>query len=86
MWQASVNPSALTGLSPVIIGPGETGTITVTITPQGARGSRQSGTLYIDVEDLFLFQVNSSIVNGGSGLPQPNGSEAAAIPYSYTVG
>ena len=86
MWQASVNPSALTGLSPVIIGPGQTGTITVTITPQGAGGSRQSGTLYIDVEDLFLFQVNSSIVNGGAGLPQPNGSEAAAIPYSYTVG
>jgi hypothetical protein len=86
MWQASVDPSALTGLSPVVIGPHQSGTITVTITPQGSAGSHQSGTLYIDVEDLFLFQVNSSIVNGNSGLPEPNGSEAVAIPYSYTVG
>jgi hypothetical protein len=86
MWQASVNPSALTGLSPVVIGPHQTGTITVTITPQGRHGSQQGGTLYIDVEDLFLFQVNSSIVNVNAGLPEPNGSEAVAIPYSYTVG
>lgn len=86
MWQASVDPSALTGLSPVVIGPGQTGTITVTITPQGPAGSHQHGTLYIDVEDLFLFQVNASMVNGNSGLPEPNGSEAVAIPYSYTVG
>jgi subtilisin family serine protease len=86
MWQASVNPSVLTGLSPVVIGPGQTGTITVTITPQGAVGSHHSGTLYIDVEDLFLFQINSSIVNVNSGLPEPNGSEDVAIPYTYTVG
>jgi Subtilase family len=86
MWQASVDPSVLTGLSPVVIGPHQSGTITVTITPQGSAGSHQSGTLYIDVEDLFLFQINPSIVNVNTGLPQPNGSEAAAIPYSYTVG
>jgi hypothetical protein len=76
LWQASVNPSALTGLSPVVIGPGRTGTITVTITPTGPAGSHASGTLYLDVEDLFLLQV----------YPEPNGSEAAAIPYSYTLG
>jgi subtilisin family serine protease len=86
LWQASVDPSVLTGLSPVVIGPGQTGTITVTITPNGRAGSQVNGTLYIDVEDLFLFQVNSSIVNGNSGLPEPNGSEAVAIPYKYTAG
>jgi hypothetical protein len=86
MWQASVDPSALTGLSPVVIGPHQTGTIAVTITPKGAAGSHQSGTLYVDVEDLFLFQINASIVNVNAGLPEPNGSETVAIPYSYTVG
>ncbi|MBV9048438.1 MAG: S8 family serine peptidase [Solirubrobacterales bacterium] len=85
LWQASADPSALTGLSPVIIGPGQTGTIAVTITPQGSAGSHISGTLYVDVEDLFAFQVNPNVVNLSTGNPQPNGSEVAAIPYSYTV-
>jgi len=75
LWQASVDSSVLAGLSPVVIGPGRTGTITVTITPTGPAGRHASGTLYVDVEDLFLFQVS----------PEPNGSETAAIPYSYTV-
>jgi Peptidase inhibitor I9 len=85
MWQASVNPSALTGLSPVVIGPGQTGTITVTITPSGPSGSQNSGTLYIDAEDLFQFQVNTNVVNLNTGNPEPNGSEVAALPYSYTT-
>ncbi len=85
LWQASVNPSVLSSLSPVVIGPGQTGTITVTITPTGASGTQTSGTLYIDAEDLFQFQVNTNIVNLNTGLPEPNGSEVAAIPYSYTI-
>jgi hypothetical protein len=85
MWQGSVDPAALTGLSPVVIGPGQTGTISVTITPSGAAGSQKSGTLYIDAEDLFQFQVNANVVNLSTGNPLPNGSEVAAIPYSYTV-
>lgn len=85
MWQGSVDPSALTGLSPVVIGPGQTRTITVTITPSGPAGSHNSGTLYIDSEDLFQFQVNANVVNLSTGNPLPNGSEVAAIPYRYTV-
>ncbi len=85
LWQASVNPSLLNGLSPVVIGPGQTGTITVTITPNGPAGSQTSGTLYVDAEDLFLFQVNANVINLSTGNPYPNGSEAAAIPYSYKV-
>ena len=57
----------------------------VTITPSGAAGSHNSGTLYIDSEDLFQFQVNANVVNLSTGNPLPNGSEVAAIPYSYTV-
>ncbi len=85
LWQASVNPSVLTGLSPVVIGPGQTGTVTVTITPTGSSGARNSGTLYIDAEDLFQFQVNTNVVNLNTGNPEPNGSEVAALPYSYTI-
>jgi len=85
MWQASVNPSVLTGLSPVVIGPGQTGTITVTINPSGPTGTHNSGTLHIDAEDLFQFQVNTNVVNLNTGNPEPNGSEVAAIPYSYTT-
>ncbi len=85
LWQASVNPSVLTGLSPVVIGPGQTGTITVTITPSDSPGSRNSGTLYIDAEDLFQFQVNTNVVNLNTGNPEPNGSEVAALPYSYRI-
>lgn len=85
LWQASVNPSVLNGLAPVVIGPGQTGTITVTITPTGSSGSQKSGTLYIDAEDLFQFQVNTNVVNLNTGNPEPNGSEVAALPYSYTI-
>lgn len=85
MWQVTVNPGLATGLSPVIIRPGQTGTITVTLIPRGARGSRHRGTLYIDSEDLFQFQVNTNVVNDNTGNPEPNGSEVAAIPYRYTV-
>lgn len=85
MWQASVDPSALTGLSPVVIGPGQTGTITVTIMPSGPSGSHNSATLYIDAEDLFQCQVNTNVVNLNTGNPEPNGSEVAALPYSYTT-
>ncbi len=85
LWQASINPSVLSGLSPVVIGPGQTGTITVTITPTGSSGTRNSGTLYIDAEDLFQFQVNTNVVNLNTGNPEPNGSEVAALPYSYTI-
>jgi hypothetical protein len=85
LWQASTDPSVLDKLSPVVIGPGQTGTIQVTVTPSGSSGTVQSGALYIDVEDLFQFQVNADVVNLLTGNPEPNGSEVAAIPYSYTI-
>ncbi len=76
LWQFSVNPSAEASFSPVIVGPGQTATIPVTITPTGPAGTRVTGTLYIDDTDLFVFQ-NFTDFSGG---------EVAALPYSYTVG
>ncbi|MBV9605820.1 MAG: protease inhibitor I9 family protein [Solirubrobacterales bacterium] len=75
LWQASIDPSQLQGFSPVIVGPGQTGTIPVTITPSGPSGSQVSGTLYVDDADPFVEQ-NFTNFSGG---------EVAAIPYSYTV-
>ena len=75
LWLASTDPSQLTGLSPVVVGPGQTGTIPVTITPSGSSGSRVTGTLYVDEYNEIAFQ----------GVFQPDGNDVAAIPYGYTV-
>ena len=72
--------SAFNGLSstfdPVYLNPGQSATITVTITPTASVGSNVSGTLY--VSDLTLGQF--------IGAANSDGDDIAAIPYSYTVG
>jgi hypothetical protein len=75
LWPASTNPSLLSSFNPVTVQPGKTGTIPVTITPSGASGTTDSGTLYVDDADFDIFQL----------VIQPNGNEVAAIPYSYSV-
>ncbi len=75
LWLASTDPSQLNGLSPVFVGPHQTGTIPVTITPSGSSGSQVAGTLYIDDYNAVAFQ----------GAFQPDGNDVAAIPYSYKV-
>jgi hypothetical protein len=69
---ASINAAAT--FTPVIINPGQTATIDVTITPSGASGTQVSGTLYVD--DLL------------TAIP-PYGQiatdELAGLPYSYTI-
>jgi len=75
LWLASTDPSQLNGLSPVVVGPGQTGTIPVTITPNAPSGTRVSGTLYIDDASQLGFQ-------GYLGF---DGNDVAAIPYSYKV-
>ena len=72
LWLASLNPS--TPFSPVVINPGQTATINVTITPSGAPGTVVRGTLYAD-----------DFVNGVPPYGQTAGDELAAIPYSYTI-
>ena len=75
LWTAATKPAALQSLSPVIVGPGQTKTIPVTITPTGASGTHVSGTLYVDdYSDALLAE-----------FYEPTGSQVAAIPYSYTI-
>ena len=55
----------------------QTGTITVTITPDAAAGTVIHGFLYVDAVNA-----NSSTFGSITG----SGDELVAIPYAYTVG
>jgi hypothetical protein len=55
--------------TPVTVGVGDHGTITVTITPSGAKGTVVHGILYVDTWDAVTGSTN----------------EVAALPYSYTI-
>lgn len=73
LWQLGADPSA--AFTPVIVQPGSTATLTLTITPTEAPGTVVSGVLYLDD--------SSSLSNNG---PSPTGDELAAFPYQYKVG
>jgi hypothetical protein len=64
---AADTPPPPTG--PITLNPGQTGTITVTITPAGASGTVVHGTLYIDNFDFLT----------------DGGDELVAFPYTYTI-
>ncbi len=72
-WAASTNPVADVG-SAVTINPGQSKTITVTITPDAAVGSKVSGVLNIYTPPSFALSFATT------------GDQLATLPYSYTVG
>jgi hypothetical protein len=63
--------------TPLTLAPGQTGTITVTITPDASAGTAIQGFLYVDAVNA-----NSSTFGSITG----SGDEVSAIPYAYTVG
>jgi hypothetical protein len=63
--------------NPLTLAPGQTGTITVSITPDAAAGTVIHGFLYVDA-------VNANSRTFGSITR--SGDEVSAIPYTYTVG
>jgi Subtilase family/Peptidase inhibitor I9 len=67
-WAQSVNPSA--PYTPLSLGPGQTGTIKLTITPTAPKGTVVRG--FIGVDTLNLSTVS--------------GDELKVIPYTYRVG
>ena len=77
LWLTSVDPAYFGGpaLVPVTVNPGASVTIPVTITPSGASGSTDSGTLYVDDMNAILF----------GEFAAPNGDQVAAFPYRYSV-
>ena len=72
IWMAATNPAA--SFSPVVLGPGQSASVNVTVTPAGPAGSVVSGNLYVDVFDTDV------PIYG-----QVSGDELAAFPYTYTV-
>jgi hypothetical protein len=79
LWLGSVNSS--NGFTPYVVDPGQSVTIPVTITPEGASGTTVTGTLYLDDSSVVpsLVTFNDLSTNG------PEGSEVAAFSYSYTI-
>ena len=75
IWPAATNPA--TTFSPLVLGPNETGTVNVAITPAGSSGTVVSGDLYVD--DFV-----SNVPPPAYGQPA-SGDELAAFPYTYTI-
>jgi hypothetical protein len=74
LWLTALDGNVLSTFRAILINPGQTVSVPVTVTPTGASGTVVSGTLYID-----------SLVNGLPPYSQLTGDEIAAIPYSYTI-
>jgi hypothetical protein len=73
IWLQAVTPTSTA--TPVLIAPGQTATINVTITPNQAAGTVVSGNLYVDTFE--------------GGIPPygaASGNQMAALPYEYTMG
>ena len=68
IWQSQ------NGFTPVIVQPGQSTTLYLTITPNAPSGSLVSGTLYLD-DASQLTQYGTS----------PSGDQLVALPYQYTV-
>jgi len=68
VWAQSVDPNAT--YSPVTLDPGQTGTITLTITPSAPKGTVVRGFIGVDTFNLGTL----------------SGDELVNIPYTYTVG
>ncbi len=67
VWAQSVNPTA--SYTPLSLGPGQTGTITVTFTPNARPGTVVQGFLGVDTFNLITL----------------TGDELINIPYTYKV-
>ena len=70
----AINPA--TTVTPVVINPGDSATIPVTITPSGASGTVVRGTLYADV---------FATVTPTAVFAQFAADELAGLPYAYTI-
>ena len=68
VWAQTVNASA--PYTPLTLAPGQSGTITLTITPNAPKGTVVSGFIAVDT-------YNSATSSG---------DELVNIPYTYTVG
>jgi hypothetical protein len=81
LWESAVNTSV--GVAPYVAEPGQTVTITVSITPKATVGTTVRGTLYLDDDTAIPEEAADTLATAGVILP--GGSQLAALPYEYTV-
>ena len=74
LWQGAIGLPAT--LTPLVVPPGESVTIPVSITANGTPGQKVLGNLYLDDNSLLSLY----------GVLAPNANTIAAVPYSYTIG
>src|SRR5882757_3329620 len=78
-FRIAVDPTSDGFGTPILVGPGEVGAITVTITPQGKKGSVVEGHLNLVTPPL--------LPTGPTALPQATtGAVVTSLPYEYTIG
>jgi hypothetical protein len=70
---ASLNPA--TTFSPIVINPGQSATVNVTITPSGTSGTQVAGNLFID-----------DYLSNVPPYGQQGADELTGLPYAYTIG
>jgi hypothetical protein len=80
LWEALLNVTTQP-YAPLVLAPGQTGTITVTITPTAGSGTTVSGNLYVDT---FAATTGFPAASPSSPITW-SGDEVAALPYTYTV-
>jgi hypothetical protein len=74
LWTSAFDLSVLNTFNPIVINPGQTAVINVTITPSGPSGTVVSGNLYIN-----------DFIGGVPPYGETAGDELAALPYTYTI-
>ncbi|HWF82973.1 MAG TPA: S8 family serine peptidase [Streptosporangiaceae bacterium] len=79
LWDQSTNPSAT--LTPIIVQPGQTVTIPVTITPNGTSGQVVSGTVYVSAVSFNPASVTFNFLPSAA----PTASTVASFPYTYKI-
>jgi hypothetical protein len=71
--------------TPVVVDPGATGGIKVTITPTGKAGTKVHGVIYLVTSALDSTGTIDGAIAGELGAVDTSGDVLAAIPYTYTV-
>ena len=72
--------------TPVVVNPGASAGITVTITPSAKAGTVVHGVIYLVTSPINGTGTIDGALGGGLGAVQTSGDVLAALPYTYTVG
>ena len=72
--------------TPVLVNPGQSGSVNVTITPSAKPGTVVHGVIYVVTSPFNGDNTLARAIAGGLGAVDTSGDVLAAIPYTYTVG